>query len=355
MFRFTHLEERPVRNRILYSVFIIVVVALAAAPAVFGQQDERAAQVLAMSRKAIGDKKLESLKTLSLDAVLLRNINAMQLSSDVELLFELPDKYVRTDQPNSPGMVVSGMSTGFNGDRAIQPVTGMPGGGGAFVIRMGPGGAAAPPAEKLSPEEQEKVERSMVNNAKQDLSRLMLGWFASTHPSVSAQYTFAGEAESPDGRAFVIDVKTTDGFAARLFIDQQTNLPLMVTYQGPQRQMMTAGGPGRMAAGGALSHGGTVVQQPAQSPQGRPLTPLTDEERKNAQDAALKQIEEMRKQPPVMVDYTLYFEDWQPIDGVQFPRKIRRAAAGATTEEWTVNKVKINPKIDPKKFAVQRS
>jgi hypothetical protein len=65
------------------------------------------------------------------------------------------------------------------------------------------------------------------------------------------------------------------------------------------------------------------------------------------------QIEEMRRQPPVMVDYTLFFEDWQQVDGVQFPHKIRRATAGATTEEWTVTKVKINPGIDPKKFAVK--
>ena len=34
----------------------------------------------------------------------------------------------------------------------------------------------------------------------------------------------------------------------------------------------------------------------------------------------------------------------------KFPHKMRRAMGGATTEEWTVNKVKVNPKIDPKKF-----
>jgi hypothetical protein len=334
------------RNKILYSVFVMVVVSLAVAPAVvFGQSDERAAQVLAMSRKAIGDKKLDALRSLSLDAVLQRNINTMQMSSDVELLFELPDKYLRTDQPNSPGMVVSGMSSGFNGERPIQPVTGSPGGG-AFVIRMGPGGPAAPPAEKLSPEEQEKLEQSIVRNAKQELSRLMLGWFATAHPSVNAQYTFAGEAESPDGRAFVIDVTNADGFAARLFIDQQTKLPLMVTYQGPQRQVMAAGGPGRVP-GGAAAHGGTVVQQST------PGRPATEEARKKMQEDAEKRIEEMRKQPPVIVDYTLFFDDWQPVDGVQFPRKIRRATGGTTTEEWTIGKVKINPQIDPKKFAVK--
>jgi hypothetical protein len=59
----------------------------------------------------------------------------------------------------------------------------------------------------------------------------------------------------------------------------------------------------------------------------------------------------MQKQPPVMVDYTVFFEDWRDADGVKFPFKMRRAMDGTTTEEWTVNKIKVNPKVDPKRFA----
>jgi hypothetical protein len=55
--------------------------------------------------------------------------------------------------------------------------------------------------------------------------------------------------KSPDGKAYVIDVKNADGFAARLFIDEATQLPLMLTYQGPQPRIITAGGP-RPAPGG---------------------------------------------------------------------------------------------------------
>ncbi len=314
------------RNRILYAVFAAIVAALAIAPAVFGQED-RAAQVLAASRRAIGGTTLDALKTLSIEGAVVRNINTMQISSDVEILLELPDKYVRTDQPNAPGLVVSGMTTGFNGDRPIQPVQGGFGGG-AMVIRMG-GPMPSSDAPKLSPEEQRKLEASVVRGQTHELSRLMLGWFAAAHPSLGVQYTFAGEAESPDGRAFVIDAKGADGFAARLFIDRQTSMPLMLTYQGPQRQVMTVGGPGRGAAGGGPAHGGGTHQD------------------------AQRQVADLAKQPPVMVDYTLYFEDWQPVDGVRFPRRIRRASGGETTEEWTIDKVKINPKIDAKKFAVK--
>jgi len=51
-----------------------------------------------------------------------------------------------------------------------------------------------------------------------------------------------------------------------------------------------------------------------------------------------------------MADYTVFFDEWREADGVRFPFKMRRAMGSETTEEWTVSKVKVNPKIDPKRF-----
>jgi hypothetical protein len=328
--------------RILTAAFVALIIALVAAARLGAQESEKVTEVITGARKAIGAKKLAELKTLSVEAVVQRNVGAMQISSDVEILLEMPDKYLRTDQPNAPGVMMSGMTTGFNGDKLLQPAQGAFAPGGGMVIRMGAGGAMPPDAPKPTAEEQARMELQMVRNAKHELSRLMLGWFATAHPAVNAQYTFAGEAESPDGRAYVIDAKNADGFAARLFVDMQTGLPLMVTYKAPQRQVVTAGGPRAIAGGG-----NTMVQGGAQ---GRTLT---DEERKKLQEDAQKQIEQMRSQPPVLVDYTIFFEEWRSVDGVQFPHKMRRAVGGDVTEEWTINKVKVNPKIDAKKFAVK--
>jgi hypothetical protein len=301
---------------------------------VAGQEDAKAASVIADARKAIGGRKLDALKSLSLEAAAQRNIGTFQMNADVELLFEMPDKYMRLDTPQG-GMVSGGSTMGFNGDRPLK-ATASPGigPGGAMIIRMGPSGAL-PPTEKPTPEQQQQIDRAVVRSSRQELSRLMLGWFGAAHPALNARYTYAGEAESPDGRAYVIDVNA-DGFAARLFIDEQTHLPLMVTYRGPQGRVVTAGGP-RPGGGGAQG-------PPQQTRQ------LTDEERRNPAADAQRQEEEMLKQPPPMVDYTLYFDDWREVDGIKFPHRLRRAAAGATTEEWSINKVRVNPKIDPKKF-----
>src|SRR5262245_54478791 len=263
---------------------------------------DKTAEVLTGARKAIGDKKLETWKSLSVNATLQRNVGTMQINSEVELLFELPDKYVRSETTTGP--MTGSSTTGFNGDKPLTRANSqMVGGGGGMIIRMGPGGGAFSGTgndPKPTPEEQEKMNAAMLRSSRQELSRLMLGWFAMAHPSVNAEYSYAGDAESPDGKAFVIDAKNADGFAARLFIDQQTQLPLMLTYQGPQPRMITMGGPGGAAGGrqGAPAAG-----------QGKPATPMTDEERKKMRDDMQKQMADMQKDPPKMIEYTLYFDD----------------------------------------------
>jgi hypothetical protein len=224
------------------------------------------------------------------------------------------------------------MATGFNGDRSLrQPNAMSSGGGGMMVIRMGPGGQMPSSGEKLTPEQADQANRSMVRGARHDISRMMLGWFGTTHPAVKASYAYAGEAESPDGRAHVIDVKDDDGFAARLFIDEATNLPLMITYQGPRRVVMTSG----TMAGGAVRH-----------------APAAGDAKPEESDLQ-KRIEEARSQPAALVEYHLYFSDWQTMDGIRFPRRIQRAVEGTTEEEWEVTRVKVNPKIDSRKFDVE--
>ena len=331
--------------RALASVTAAAAIAFAQPVIYLAQEANKAVEVLAAARKAIGDKKLDALKTFSIQGSLQRNANNMQFSSEIEIVLDLPDKYLRQETPvGGGGISFSGAGpTGFNGDRLLQKVNagGMPGGGG-MVIRMGGGPMAPPSGEKPTPEQMEQMTKNLLRSSRMEASRLMLGWFAMAHPAANAQYTFAGEAESPDGKAYVIDVTNADNFTARLFIDQQTSLPLMVTYKAPLPRMMTAGA-GAAATGAG---GGHVVRAQPQS--GRELS---EDERNKLRADAEKQLQDMQRQPPALVDFAVYFEDWREAEGVKFPFKMRRATEGTTTEEWTVTRIKINPKVDPKRFA----
>jgi hypothetical protein len=334
-------------HKALVPLALATVIAFAQPVAFIAQEAGKAAEILAAARKAIGDRKLDALKTFSVQSALQRNVQTMQLNSDVEILLDLPDKYLRSEASvGGPGMVIGGGGvSGFNGDRPLQKMNsgGMPGGGG-MVIRMGgTTGFSSGNGEKQTPEQLEEMSKAMVKSSQTEASRLMLGWFAMAHPSINAQYTYAGEAESPDGKAYVIDVKSADSFAARLFIDEQTHLPLMVTYKAAQPRMMTqsVNGGGRQVTPMGGGGGHTVTMTAG----------MSDDEKKKAQAEMEKQIQEIQRQPPVMVDYTVFFDEWRDADGVKFPFKMRRAMGSETTEEWTVSKIKVNPKIDAKRFA----
>lgn len=317
-----------------------IAVAIGAAGAAAAQDQAKATEVLAAARKAMGGLRIESLKSMSVHASVQRNIGDFQMAGDLELLVEMPDKYMRSETART-SMVSMANTAGFNGDRPLKSAATpslLPGGG--MVIRMGGPAGPVAPAEKPTPEQQQQIDRQMVRTARFEISRLMLGWLGKTHPSVSVQYTYAGEAESPDGKAHVIDVSNADGFAARLFVDEKTHLPLMVTYQGPLPRIVTAGGPRPGAPG----------QPPGSQP---PVRQLGAEERKALAADAEKQMQDIQREPPTMVEYSLFFDDWREEDGITFPRALRRSSAGTTTEEWTIDKVKVNPKIDPKKFETE--
>jgi len=321
------------KYRVLATVALAAAIAFARPVSYLAQEAGKAAEILAQARQAIGGGAIDSLKTFSVQSSVQRNFASIQLNSEVEVLLDLPDKYARVETTDGgPGMVIAGGGVvGFNGDRSLQKAGpgGMPGGG--MIIRMGGGGPLpGGSGEKPTPEQLEQMSKAAVRSSKAEASRLMLGWLAMAHPAAHATYTYTGEAESVEGKAYVLDVKNADGFAARLFVDEQTKLPLMVTYQAARPRVMTQ----TMTAPGG--HGAVTTAAAS------------------AADVQ-KQAQDLQNQPPAMADYTLYFEDWRSADGVKFPFKMRRATEGSTTEEWSVTKIKVNPKIDAKKFAVDDS
>jgi hypothetical protein len=234
---------------------------------------------------------------------------------EFEIQAELPDKYVRRDE--FPAQDAGPQTIGFNGDRAIQIPPPAPARG---------GGSPQP-----TPQQLEAGARARALAAKQDFARLMLGLFAASIPSYPLTFSFVGQAEAPQGRADVIDVKGPDAFAARLFIDSKTHLPLMLSWQArsapaPGRGRGPAGPPPAVPPAGAAPAG-------AGSPAAAPGAPAA------APPQSLPSVENR-----------LYFAEYRSFDGLQLPTRVRRAAAGETTEEITFDRFRINARVDSKRF-----
>ena len=320
----------------LIGAALIVAASSTKPAAAFEPEQDKASEVLASVRTAIGHGKLERLDTFSFEAKSARNLPNGQLLTDVEMYLDLPDKYLRVDNVTAP--IARTTQTGHNADKVIRPaggasgapmviMNGMPMGGGGggdrqvVTMTMSGGGGGAPAGgggnTPPTPEQVAMMNAGMIRNQRVELSRLMLGWFGMAHPGLNATYTYGGEAESPDGKAHIIDIKAEGGFAAKLFVDQATNLPLMVSYTGLEPITLNRG-----AARGAT---------PAPTPE------------------EMQKLMANRK----TIEHRIFFTDWKEVDGIQFPHMLQRATAGTTTEEWTIAKIKVNPKIDAKKFAAQ--
>jgi hypothetical protein len=294
-----------------------VLAALVAAMGTGARADEKAAEIMKQTRAALGgEAKLQALGSLSLSGTYRRVLGERELSGDITLDFLLPDRFKRTDVMDLPtGMAGPAIVTALNGAEAWRDVVG----GGGHMIMIRPGPAGGDPA----------ADRRAIRG---EYLRLLLGFlpFAATVPDL--EFSYAGKAEAEDGEAHIIDVKGENDFAARLFIDAKTSLPLMISYQGvePRVRMQTMQGSGP-------------------PPSREEMEKRMEEERKKAE------AQGRTEPPPSRVEMQLRFEDHRKVEGLTLPHRVSLTVKGNVTEEWELAKVKVNPALEPADFEKKKT
>ncbi|RPJ64533.1 MAG: hypothetical protein EHM24_22685, partial [Acidobacteria bacterium] len=255
-----------------------------------------AERIMAGVRDALGGKKLDSVKSLTVEGRSLRTNQAGTTTEHAfEMAMELPDRYMKKEVLSALGNMSVYRTSGFNGDGLINEIDTPPqlSGGGHIVMRVqtvGPGGPGGP----LTPEQQEANRKNLLANTKRDFARMILGMFGTSPAAFPLTFTYGGVAESPDGKADVIDIKGEGEFAARLFVDSQTHLPLMLSWMDKepmivQRMVGGSGGAGAppppppppgVGGHGAVAggSGGNVTFFSSGGGQGRQGAPMTPEE-----------------------------------------------------------------------------
>ncbi len=324
-------------------VFNFVVIAGLASQALVIGQGPDANQVLSLVRQALGgDQKLAAVKTIVATGRSTRvNGETSGAPGDYEIAMELPDKFMKKEVVAVIGPNAIARTTGFNGDGLIDATDTPQMPNGNLVVRFGPGGAG--PNGVLTPEQTAAMHKSAMQSAREEFARLTLGMFATSFSAFPLDLTYAGQAESPDGKADVIAIKGADGFDAKLFVDGQTHLPLMLSWMAKEPMRVTsADGAGR--AGGGT--GANVVQFGG----GQSMTPEQRDQMMKDIDKRMKEAEANRR----IVEFRVYYGDYQDVSGVKVPFRIQRSIDGKPTEEVSLEKVKVNGKIDPKKFEVTK-
>ena len=81
--------------------------------------------------------------------------------------------------------------------------------------------------------------------------------------------------------------------------------------------------------------------------------PPSPEER----EKMLKDLDARRKEAEAKlrtVEYRIFYADYKTVGGVQLPHRVQRSIDGKPTEEMIFDTIKVNPKIDAKKFQVAK-
>jgi hypothetical protein len=264
--------------------------------------DTRAAALLAQARAALGgEKNLTRVQGLTCTGSYERTLGDRQLSGELTLDLQLPDRMLRTETMNPIGDTTIVVEQGINGDTLLRHQRTLNASPGA-LIRMG-----APPASA-------DAEAQAVRNARAEMTRTLLALLMTSPASLPVEFAYGGEAEADDGRADVLDAKGAGSFAARIFLDQKTHRPLMLQYRGVAPQLR-------------------IQTQPLQGP--------PDAERLRRADQGAH--EAPGAPPPQVVDIALYLDDYRSVDGVLLPHHLARSVDGKPTEEMTFKTITLNP------------
>lgn len=272
------------------------------------QGDGRVAELLRQARAALGgEAALQNVHSLSASGTVKRAAGDIQLGGDLTLQVQLPDRMLRTDSLSPDGGLTLVSEQGFNGDRLLRANRTFNAPPGA-IIRTPP---PPPPGSD--------AEAEALRAARADLARLTVALLLRAPGTQPLDFSYGGQAEAPDGKADVIDVKGREGnaFAAKLFLDTRTHRPLMLSYRGVAPRMVVRTQ--------RLARGATAPD--ASRPDAPPASPTGD-----------------------VVDIEMFMDDYRPVNGVMLPHRITRSVGGKVNEEWSFSSFQLNPPIRPGTF-----
>jgi hypothetical protein len=330
------------------ALFALAVGAITAGPLVpVAAAQTDATAIVAEARKALGGvQKIDGVQTFGLEGSFRRMMGPRQMEGSVEVIAQRPDRMRRIED-----LAIGGMSGGptierimtLNGDRGWDESNQRGGGGGGmFQMRMGgppPGGPGGPRGEGGEPPSPEQIEKFRGRMLRQELDRWMFAFFVSSSQPIA----HVGTAQAPDGTADVLEIKDDRGQPVRLFIDQQTHLPLMLQYQTQRPRIVTVGGPAGGPGGpGAAGRPGQAPPAAAGSP-GQAGQAATGDGQRPDPEAIRRQIDAQGPPPPVTA--TMRLSDYRTVSGVLLPHRIEQSIGDDPTEELIIEKFRINPSV----------
>ncbi len=275
---------------------LLALALLLATTVVPAARQDRAPEILALARQAIGgETRLNAVTSLSIKGSSQSDLDGMRrLSATLEIDLVPPTRFVIIrDWPAAFLQQVGG----FNGTALLEQVRN------AGVWRDTPLGDARTDGRALAVRHREVV-------------RYLLAWLLTVPARYQVVFRDAGEEEVAKSRADVIEATGAYEFAARLFFDRKTRRLLMITYRETPSARTAPGPPIAPATGQPLFTG--------------------------------------LEMPDAKADVKMTLADYRSDGaGISTPHKVKFEIE-SLSEDWDISRVTLNETLDPAKFLPRR-
>lgn len=306
-------------KKILNLMSLIFALAALSQVTIFAQ-DPQATAFLAKAKNAIGgEARINAVQSLSAEIKFRHAVpfpDVPEMTGELELNLLLPDKFLKAETIASPHGGSSTIIEALNGDQFWTDLQST----GLKEVEMFQIG---------TPDER----GGRLRELRQDFARQLLLFLLTAPASLPLEWRYVGEANTQDGRADVLEAQGAEGFAARLFLDKQTGLPLMLSYRAQHAPMTIA-----------------VVVEDEQLGNSTIATPALEVATLHSEDASAH----FSAIPLQEVEMQIRLSDYREVDGLRLPHRLTRAVNGQTAESWEVAGYTINPPLQAERFEQKR-
>jgi len=306
----------------------VVALALLASAARVASQSGDAAKILADARQALGgDSALTAVQTVTVIGSLARTVGNHTSDSSLEIAWELPDKFVRTQRltEGGGGPLPSWTITtrdGFSGDAPIHEALAPDA---PFPVEIPVNPPPQTPADIAA-----DLKKKLLNQ-RHTFTQLALPLFAASSTAYPLTFLHAGQKPIGNSTADVIETRGPDNRVVRLFVDTKTHLPVMLSWTA-RPVVVTASGSTTTAV--AVRGGQATASRPPDMaitlPVGDPTAGMPD------------------------VEHQMTIGDYKVDNVLNWPHRFIDRVDGKVFEDVRLGKFKVNGKINPSTFRIPK-
>ncbi|MDQ6786187.1 MAG: hypothetical protein M3033_05140 [Acidobacteriota bacterium] len=321
------------------------------------KSDERALAIIAQARQAIGgDAAIKNVRSMTIvgSAAQTFTIDGATRTEqgNLEIAFQLPGQFskmlkIGKEVGDANGGAARHETRVFittkDDDKTTTNVNGAEGSGKVFIVKKGDEEKVVSGENEIGAGDNKKIVRHAVaidgsHMRQNELFRTTFALLLSAPEGLDANYDYAGEA-SVDGNNCDVILAQSGGSSFKLFIDQSSHLPLMMSYQGTI-PMVFKFNKDELKTGDSGQAKNFLINKDGSQ------TPLND--------GKVQIIARSLDTPEATAEYQVKFSDYRNVGGVQLPYKWTQTVGGQPDQNVDVVSYEINPPNIADKFNNQK-